>query len=88
MTSTGSNILAFATSNGLSKLELTDLKTDILTVKNFNADGMTGDFLKINNIEANNIQIDIELNLTDNTYIILKKDTINQVILTEDELVF
>jgi len=88
MTSTGSNILAFATTNGLSNLELTDLKTDVLTVGNFNADAMTSDFLRINNIEVNNLQIDIELNLTDNTYIILKKDTINQVILSENELVY
>ena len=44
MTSTGSNILAFSTTNGLSNLELTDLKTDVLTVANFNADQLTGDF--------------------------------------------
>jgi len=88
MTSTGSNILAFATTNGLSNLELTDLKTDVLTVGNFNADTMSSDFLRINNIEVDNLQIDIALNLTDNTYIILKKGTINEVILTENELVY
>ena len=88
MTSTGSNILAFATTNGLSNLELTDLKTDVLTVGNFDATNMSSDFLRINNIEVDNLQIDIALNLTDNTYIILKKGTINEVILSENELVY
>ena len=86
MTSTGSNILSFLTTNGLSNLELTELITDDLRANNFNSSRVAADFVQIQRIETDDILIDTEIELANNGHIILKKDTEDEVILNGNVL--
>ena len=88
MTSTGSNTLQFATTNGLSNLSLTELTTDDLIVTNFDATNMNADFFNIRRIEVDELLVDSEIELADNAHIVLKKGTINEVILSDNDLLF
>ena len=87
MTSTGSNILSFSTTNGLSNLELTELITDDLRANNFNSSRVAADFVQILRIETDDILVDTEIELANNAHIILKKGTEDEVILNDNVLI-
>jgi microcystin-dependent protein len=78
MSSSGTNQLTQPTINGLSNLELTELTTD-----NLNANNIDGDFFSIQKIEADDVQVDNELELTDNGFITIGKNTPQEITITD-----
>jgi microcystin-dependent protein len=81
MSSSGTNQLTQPTINGLSNLELTELTTDTL-----NADNIDGEFFSIQTIEANDVQVDNELELTNNGFITIGKNTGSEITITDTEV--
>jgi len=81
MSSTGINTLTSGTINGLTSLDLTDLTTDVL-----NADNIDGNFFSIETIEANNVQVDNELELTNNGFITIGKGTPQEITITDTQV--
>ena len=81
MSSSGTNQLTQPTINGLSNLELTDLTTD-----NLNANNIDGDFFSIETIEANDVQVDNELELTNSGFITIGKNTGSEITITDTEV--
>jgi len=80
--------LEHPTMNGLKSLTLDDLTTGSMTASNLNANYMDGDFFSIDTIEARDVQVDAELHLTNNGFIIVGKGTASEVIITDDEIKF
>ena len=83
MSSTGINTLTSGTINGLTSLDLTDLTTNTL-----NADNIDGDFFSIETIEANDVQVDNELELTNNGFITIGKGTAQEITITDTQVGF
>ena len=83
MSSTGINTLTSGTINGLTSLDLTDLTTNTL-----NADNIDGDFFSIQTIEANDVQVDNELELTNNGFITIGKNTAQEITITDTQIGF
>ena len=83
MSSTGINTLTSGTINGLTSLDLTDLTTDTL-----NADNIDGEFFSIQTIEANDVQVDNELELTNNGFITIGKGTAQEITITDTQVGF
>lgn len=83
MSSTGINTLTSGTINGLTSLDLTDLTTDTL-----NADNIDGNFFSIETIEANDVQVDNELELTNNGFITIGKGTGSEITITDTQVGF
>ena len=83
MSSTGINTLTSGTINGLTSLDLTDLTTNTL-----NADNIDGDFFSIETIEANDVQVDNELELTNNGFITIGKGTGSEITITDTQVGF
>ena len=83
MSSSGTNQLTQPTINGLSNLELTTLTTDVL-----NANNIDGDFFSIETIEANDVQVDNELELTNSGFITIGKNTGSEITITDTEVGF
>ena len=81
MSSSGTNQLTQPTINGLSNLELTDLKTDTLTSNNID-----GDFFSILKIEADDVQVNNELELTNSGFITIGKNTGSEITITDTEV--
>jgi microcystin-dependent protein len=81
MSSTGINTLTSGTINGLTSLDLTDLTTNTL-----NADNIDGDFFSIETIEANDIQVDNELELTNNGFITIGKGSGSEITITDTQI--
>ena len=81
MSSTGINNLSFGTVSGLQSLEL-----DNLTVNDLNSNNIVGDFFSIATIEANTVQVDAELELTQNGYITIAKNTVNELTITDTQV--
>ena len=65
--------LEHPTMNGLKSLTLDDLTTGSMVTSNLNANYMDGDFFSIDTIEARDVQVDAELHLTNNGFIIVGK---------------
>ena len=78
--------LEHPTMNGLKSLTLDDLTTDTMNASDLNADNIDGNYFSIDTIEANDIQVDAELHLTNNGFIIVGKNTPSEVIVTDDEV--
>ena len=83
MSSTGINTLTSGTINGLTSLDLTDLTTDTL-----NADNIDGEFFSIETIEANDVQVDNELELTNNGFITIGKGSGSEITITDTQVGF
>ena len=81
MSSSGTNQLTQPTINGLSNLELTDLTTD-----NLNANNIDGDFFSILKIEADDVQVDNELELTNSGFITIGKNTGSEITITDTQV--
>jgi len=81
MSSSGTNQLTQPTINGLSNLELTDLKTDTLSSNNID-----GEFFSIQTIEADSVQVDNELELTNSGFITIGKGTGNEITITDTQV--
>ena len=81
MSSSGTNQLTQPTINGLSNLELTDLTAD-----NLNANNIDGDFFSIETIEANDVQVDNELELTNSGFITIGKNTGSEITITDTQV--
>jgi microcystin-dependent protein len=81
MSSSGTNQLTQPTINGLSNLELTDLTTD-----NLNANSIDGDFFSILKIEADSVQVDNELELTNSGFITIGKNTGSEITITDTQV--
>ena len=64
MTINNIQTLDHPTMNGLVSLTLDDLNTSTMTTGDLNAENMDADYFSIDTIEANNIQVDQELELT------------------------
>ena len=75
--------LNIPTINGLQTLTLDALNTDAL-----NASSMDGNYFSIQTIEANDVQVDNELELTNTGFIIVGKGSPTEVIITDDEVKF
>ncbi len=83
MSSTGINTLTSGTINGLTSLDLTDLTTDTL-----NADNIDGEFFSIDTIEATDVQVDNELELTNNGFITIGKGSGSEITITDTQVGF
>jgi hypothetical protein len=83
MSSTGINTLTSGTINGLTSLDLTDLTTNTL-----NADNIDGEFFSIQTIEANDVQVDNELELTNNGFITIGKNTAQEITITDTRIYY
>jgi len=75
--------LNIPTINGLQTLTLDALNTDAL-----NASSMDGNYFSIQTIEAGDVQVDNELELTNTGFIIVGKGSPTEVIITDDEVKF
>jgi hypothetical protein len=78
--------LEHPTMNGLRSLTLDEITSDSLSTNAMTCVNMDAHYFSINFIEADNIQVDKELHLTNNGFIIVGKDTETEVIITDDEL--
>jgi microcystin-dependent protein len=81
MSSSGTNQLTQPTINGLSNLELTDLTTDTLSSNNID-----GEFFSILKIEADDVQVDNELELTNSGFITIGKGTAQEITITDTQV--
>ena len=79
--------LEHPTLNGLKSLTLDDLTTNTMSASNLNANYMDGDFFSIDTIEARDVQVDAELHLTNNGFIIVGKGTESEVTVTDDQII-
>ena len=84
--STSINYLTSGTINGLSSLELTDLITDDLVTENLQSNNINGDFFSIDTIEARDVQVDNELDLTETGFITIAKGTGNEINISDSEI--
>ena len=75
--------LAFPTITGLKNLNLDSLNAGSIDVENIDGDKFT-----IETIEAVDVQVDNELELTNTGFIIVGKGTLTEVIVTDDEIKF
>jgi microcystin-dependent protein len=73
--------LTYPTINGLKSLNIDELVATDIDVSNID-----GNFFSIGTIEAYDVQVDAELHLTNNGFIIVGKGTASQVIVTDDEV--
>jgi len=81
MTTIATSSLYSGTINGLNSLDL-----DTLQVTDINTTNIDGNYFSINTIEANDIQVDNELELTLNGFITIGKNTAEQVIITDTQI--
>ena len=79
--STGIQTLSSATINGLTSLSLSSLSTDTLS-----SNEISGTNFFIDIIETNDIQIDNEMELTTNGFIVIGKNSPGQIIITDTEV--
>ena len=77
----GLTTLTYATTTGLKSLNL-----DELTADNLNANAIDGDFFSINTIKANDVQVDNELELTQNGFITIGKGLPGEITVTDTEV--
>jgi hypothetical protein len=78
--------LEHPTINGLRSLNLDTLTSSNLETQQMQCVNMDAHYFSIDQIEANNIQVDTELELTNSGFIIVGKGTPTEVIITDDEL--
>jgi hypothetical protein len=85
---TGINTLTYPTINGLKSLNLDELTTGTINTNEIVSNNIDGNYFSIDTIEASDIQVDNELELTNSGFIIVGKGTQTEVIITDDEVKF
>jgi microcystin-dependent protein/predicted DNA binding CopG/RHH family protein len=81
MSTIGTSTLYSGTINGLNSLDL-----DTLNVTDLDVNNIDGDFFSINTIECNDLQVDNELDLTQNGVIKIGKNTPSEITITDTQL--
>ncbi|MGA1047223.1 MAG: hypothetical protein ACO3UU_04380, partial [Minisyncoccia bacterium] len=81
MTTIATSSLYSGTINGLNSLDL-----DTLQVTDINTTNIDGNYFSINTIEANDIQVDNELELTLNGFITVGKNTPEEITITDTQV--
>ena len=84
--STGIDTLTYPTINGLKSLNLDELNSILITSEDIVSNNIDGKYFSIDLIEANNVQVDSELNLTNSGFIIVGKGSASEVIITDNEI--
>ena len=78
--------LEHPTLNGLTSLNLDELTTDDLTASNLVSNNIDGNYFSIDTIEALDIQVDQELELTESGYITIGKGLPGEITITDTEV--
>ena len=78
--------LEHPTLNGLTSLSLDELTTDDLTASNLVSNNIDGNYFSIDTIEALDIQVDQELELTESGYITIGKGLPGEITITDTEV--
>ena len=81
MSTNNINTLNSPSMNGLGSLSLDELTTDRLK-----SDNIDGEYFTIETMEAYNVVVDNKLELSSTGFIIVGRDTVGEVIITDDQL--
>jgi hypothetical protein len=86
MTINNIDTLVQPTMNGLRSLDIDSLSADNLNTDTLNANNMDGNYFSIDVIEADNVRVDRELELSLDGYITIDKGSINEITVTDTEV--